>query len=391
MLPHLEPGAEPHPGHAYAYDLLAMAQVNLVEQIADGVRWARNSWLAAGGATRVLRPAAAVQQTRAVDKHDSSATRMSEASLVWHYTTLEILQMILESGTLLATEVGYQNDSREPETANEAIGEALQSLLHDALYERFARSALAWLRTYRNSFGFLGENVGSLVSDSRFIFCASTDPDNLYAWRTYAGGSRTGCAIGLDPETPLSLIASSPQSPTISGWTKVIYEREDLLRFAVEKLRHLGDAWNSDMAAYDDGSGVLISDLAATRAEIAAVAKHGSFRDERETRLTVSDASGAVVFTSGASGPRPRVRLAAAEKWGGSTAEPQARLPIRAVILAPDAREQAVTTAQWLLYANGYPLDPEYDVDEAGAEPVLYKNHANVVTITRSKHPYRQV
>lgn len=49
-------------------------------------------------------------------------------NLVWHYTTLEALQSILATNTLLATEVSYQNDPREPDTGVELVVEALSLL-----------------------------------------------------------------------------------------------------------------------------------------------------------------------------------------------------------------------------------------------------------------------
>lgn len=333
--------------------------------------------------------------------------------LVWHYTTLESLQLILQSGALLATEVSYQNDPREPETAVEAIEEALHELGKDAIYASFSRDALYWNRQLRENAGFLGGRVGELVNSSRFIFCASTDPDSLYAWRTYSAASRTGCAIGLDPDWPLGMIGDSAEgrSVNIAQWSEVIYDSTRLLQFSIDRLRAVGDAWNRESLRDDEWVaeqeakgipdhlvernsypfGILVLDLPKALAEITAVAKHGSFQDERETRVTVSDAAFGVVFTPGANGPRPRVRLAASPQWGDVMGAPTGRLPIRALVLAPDAGREALVTAQWLLYANKYPLDPLPEIDEDGPEPVMYFDDSQTVGIFRSAHPYRRV
>ena len=41
--------------------------------------------------------------------------------LVWQDTTLDTLQLISQGRTLSATEVSYQNDPREPQTAIDLI------------------------------------------------------------------------------------------------------------------------------------------------------------------------------------------------------------------------------------------------------------------------------
>jgi hypothetical protein len=333
--------------------------------------------------------------------------------LVWHYTTLEALQLILESGTFLATEVGYQNDPREPETANAVIEETLRALSAEPEYAAFSRSALQWFGTYRDNNGFLYGRSGALINESRFIFCASTDPDNLYAWRTYAGASRTGCAIGLDPSVPFGLVGDPRVAASVeySRWSDVIYEPRELSLIAAEKLRAVGTLWNRERADdladvqrqerqgvaehkidhRDYAFGVLVSDFSKATSEITAVAKHASYADEHETRLTASNSAHAVVFSPGAAGPRPRVRIASSRHWGEVLASPRGRLPIRGIVLAPDAGRQAATTAQWLLYASDYPLDPVPEIDESGPEPFLYHDASDVVSIYRSAHPYRQV
>jgi hypothetical protein len=338
---------------------------------------------------------------------------LRDSGLVWHYTTLETLQYILESGALLATEVSYQNDPREPDTGRDAVRAALEQLRSYPVYEVFSREALRWHKEWDDHFGFIGGRSGELVGRSRFIFCASSDPDNLYAWRTYAGAGRTGCVIGLDPAKPLGLLdeRGSATSVELSQWSDVIYEPDELLRFSIGKLKAVGDAWNAerqhDMADVqaqeargisnerlqnpDTAFVVLLKDFARATAEITAVGKHQSFRDEHETRITVSGTNSGIVFSPGVDGPRPRVRLVTSSRWGEVLKTAASPLPIRALILAPDARTNALTTAQWLLHANGYPLDPVFGIDESGPIPYLSADSTGTVDIYRSSHPYRNV
>lgn len=343
----------------------------------------------------------------------SRITDFRARELAWHYTTLESLQLILESRSLLATEVSYQNDPREPETANDAIRSALRQIADDPEYTSFAKSAELWHEDWFRRNGFIAGKSGELIGTSRFIFCASSDPDNLYAWRTYAAGSRTGCAIGLDPLVPLGFVTRSRTQSygESTQWKSVVYDETELVLKAVELLTKVGDRWNSEndadmrdvrdqeargvpseeLQSPDNAFGVLITDFSKVTSEITAIAKHGSFKDELEMRVTISGAESGVVFSPGASGPRPRVRLATASSWGQALESAQSRLPIRAVVLAPSATREAATTAQWLLYANGYPLDPVFTIDESGKEPVMYDDSSETVELAQSEHPYRDV
>lgn len=365
----------------------------------------RNMWTVAKTSMPTYDPQMAHPQITPIEK-------LRSENLVWHYTTLEILQLILESNTLLATEVSYQNDPREPTTASEAIEDGLRHLATLPSYSSFAKAAIRWFNDYRSANGFIGGHSGELIGLSRFVFCASTDPDNLYAWRTYSAGSRAGCAIGLDPNEPFGVVGENTGRTAVemSRWSTVIYDRSTLSKFAVDKLTSVADEWNNenkldqkeaeeqkaegipDNQIVTHGSfGVLIREFSQVVAEVAAVAKHPSFSDEKETRLTSSNPAKGIVFSPGSNGPRPRVKLAASGQWGDVLTRANEPLPIRAIVLAPDAHNQAATTAHWLLYANDYPIDPVPEIDESGPVPFLYNDSSRTVTVYRSEHPYRNV
>lgn len=346
----------------------------------------------------------------------SSIDALKARNLVWHYTTLDALQLILDSGTLMATEVSYQNDPLEPETANDAIKGALQQLGKKTEYAAFARAALKWRQGWQDQHGFIAGNEGLLTGNSRFILCASTDPDNLYAWRTYASASRTGCAIGLDAAAPLGLLDHRAKGghPSFTPWSSVEYDPEGLLKVSVAKLKVVGNQWNQEHQRDNQGAwaqsragisddhidhtdyafAVLLAELDEATAEITAIAKHSSFRNEHETRVTISGGAFAVDFSPGRMGPRPRVRLTSTEKWGDvvrKSATPLPLLPIRSIMLAPNAGPQAATTTQWLLHGSGYPIDPVQDIDETGSVPILRRDASRMIEIFRSAHPYRDV
>lgn len=59
--------------------------------------------------------------------------------LVWHYTTLDTLALILQNNFLLATGVSFQNDIRETSTADAVFREVLESMAVDDSHSHFTR------------------------------------------------------------------------------------------------------------------------------------------------------------------------------------------------------------------------------------------------------------
>jgi hypothetical protein len=320
--------------------------------------------------------------------------------LVWHYTTLDTLGLILQNNYLLATEVSFQNDIRETSTADAAFREALEALSFDDRYMLFAREALQYLDREDTWQPTLTSVSHELTRNARFILCASDDPDSLYAWRTYAQGG-IGCAIGLDPKVQLGVVdpGPNPGPRRVRHWRQVVYQPARVREAAHRGLRNLGEQW---LAARDGGRSeqdadeafaVIVRHLTEVRSDVRSRAKDPAFSDEHEQRVTVETVSyRALLTTSSSMGPRPHVRLVASEngRWGeicerGDTAP---KLPIRAVRLGPDAPDSASAGTQWLLLANGYLLDPDY-ADDDDPDPFTPQTWANSVVIDHSMHPYR--
>jgi hypothetical protein len=324
----------------------------------------------------------------------------TEGELVWHYTTLDTLTLILQGNSLLATEVSFQNDIRETSTADAAFREALGSMTDDETYGLFAGHARRYLEGEGAWASSLGLPSRELEHDARFILCASNDPDSLYAWRTYSGGG-IGCAIGLDPKVPLGIVdPDDNHSPRrIRHWRHVIYQPSKVREAAKQALRKLGDRWN-EAHVYDvaeEGSneafGLLVAHLTEARADVRSRAKDPSFSDEHEQRVTVESFSRQALLTTPSSmGPRPHVRLVTSpdNKWGTAVKDAAAspKLPIRAVRLGPDAPQSATAATQWLLLANEYEIDPGY-VDDGAPPPWMRQTWGETVVLDRSAHPYR--
>lgn len=337
------------------------------------------------------------------DRVDFNAAReraRTQGELVWHYTTLDTLALILQGNFLLATEVSFQNDIRETLTADAAFKETLKALTSDDRYGPFARQALRFLNdedSWDLSFGLVSLK---LTRNARFILCASNDPDSLYAWRTYSNGG-IGCAIGLDPKVSLGIVDPdpSPMPRRIRHWRHVVYRPSKVRLAAEQALSKLGDRWIAACArdaaeeGRQDAFGLVVSHLAEARADVRSRAKDVAFSDEHEQRVTVESFSTKALLTTPSSmGPRPHVRLvtSANGKWGEplESASAAPKLPIRAIRLGPDAPESAEAATQWLLLANGYEIDPLL-VDDSGPAPYTRQTWEETVILDRSAHPYR--
>lgn len=330
------------------------------------------------------------------------ATRRAKrdsGSLVWHYTTLDTLALILKSGHLLATEVSFLNDIRETRTADEVFGEALDGLDNGDNAE-FIHGVATMLQDIDSGQADDGGADAELLASARFVLCASLEGDSLYAWRTYSNAG--GCAIGLDPRSPLSVVTSEGEpAPAVNPWSPVIYERAELLAEAYDELKLLAADWHFEQSKADDdgfvsgGFDLFTHRAPRVRSALRARAKDPAFREENEVRMTVEPwKTSSIITTSSSMGPRPHLRLAAANTWHKGVAESAepALLPIRAIRLGPGAPEAADKGLRWLLRAHGYPLDPDpitqFDGDPQG-DGRLDPDWSKTVIIDRSRRPYR--
>ena len=321
--------------------------------------------------------------------------------LMWHYTTLEALDAILTSNSLMATEVSYLNDISETQTADDAFDTALDQL-SDA-HPSFVVNARQVMAVLDDGGPFRGGEEQRLLAKARFILCASDDGDSLYAWRTYGD-----CAIGLDPHGPLGLITeANHRSADVHQWVPVEYD-EDVLRAGIlDELRTHAESWDgasTDDSSWDGGSTrfhIEWMELPPTRSRLRARAKNASFADEREHRVTIepNDLKGIFTTPSGM-GPRPRVRLRSAHEWGAgiSQSAPAPNLPIRAIRLGPGASDSTIDGLRWMLLSHGYSIDA--GAIEAGtyaapegreALPAYEDDWSETVIVSRSARPYRRL
>lgn len=316
--------------------------------------------------------------------------------LVWHYTSLGALISILTSNTLMATEVTFQNDPYEERSAHKAMKTLLDSIGDEKDLKGFPRGALS-IFEYMQVGDPYDLNADRLLAASRFILCASVNGDSLYAWRTYGSVGSIGCAIGLDRSAPLGIV-KSPAPVVTDPWQNVTYSEDALTEELAPRVRQLAEHWKREASSGQDGDpqGVLLDRIGPLWADVRSRAKHTSYKDEEEARVTiVAPRRESVNFCDGRFGPRPHVLLGAADTWGAASPGTE-RLPIRAVRLGPDAPESAIDSVRWLLAMNDYVIDGELDwgewEDEWGVRQMGDRlDKSGMVRIERSVHAYRNV
>lgn len=323
--------------------------------------------------------------------------------LVWHYTSLGVLQRILENGSFYATEVNFQNDITETQTADDAFAAALAELEAIEEHAAYVRSIRGMFKiwdgepdTFTSVYSARRDN---LTNDARFIFCASQEPDHLYAWRTYGSKTDIGCAIGILPSARFDVAGGGSQA-RVAKWQKVIYDRDALVELAKDRILKKKAVWEGERERGPGHEGMypLYLDIEFVRTLLRARGKDASFVDEHEQRITVVDARDdtKIVTTTSAMGPRPHVELVPRIR---EKDDADVTLPIRAIRLGPDAPQSAVKATEWLLHANGYPLDPVAELSYPGlgeGEPIDQDtividepDWGPVVLVDRSRLPYR--
>lgn len=321
---------------------------------------------------------------------------IDDPNLVWHYTSLSALIPILKNNSLLATEVNFQNDPHEERAATNLLQKLLLKVGEQDGLNDFPHAATSILRGMEalSPWDF---NADRLLRNARFVLCASLNGDSLYAWRTYGSVGSVGCAIGLDRTRPLGVIGSI-SSDEVTPWRDVLYFTDDLDSDLLAAFTKFGEEWKDAERplGQSNQTGILIDGLSKLWPEVRARAKHVSYRDEEEARVTVVAPHSTVVdFKDGRFGPRPHVRLGASNEWGTRSLGTDP-LPIRSVRLGPDAPDAAFDSVKWLLAMNGYTVDGEFEhfeqEDEDGnVEYAERFDESRAISIRPSKHAYRDV
>lgn len=281
--------------------------------------------------------------------------------LVWHYTNAPGLIAILSTHTLWSTSAQFLNDAGEVELAVELLEAELMK--RASAGEDFYRQAAALIEQ--------GGRDHAISPSLFFVLSAAGGWDLLAMWRNY-GGQGESYAIGLDPGSPLAVLAASADTGVTSvrhrAWTPVRYSAEDQAALVdavfddlpdeISRAISLAAAGATRSEVLEDAAG-LLDDME----QALLLIKHEGFTDERETRHSTvlyrgpDDGPlppGLVRYRATAYGMAPYLCLTVGD-GAGPVRTDASPLPIRAVAMSPSANGQAaVGSLLDLMAEHGY-------------------------------------
>lgn len=228
--------------------------------------------------------------------------------LLHHYTCIENLDPILESGGLLAKDYRETNDSKEMGTLDQKIYELCSPHAERHLIEYMDKMNLEFTQSFSSYLNIIKEDIGifykttisSIPNKPHLIcFCGHSKPHHrsnglLTMWRSYGG--KTGIALGFDTRKMID------STEVLIRERKHWYMYFDEVGYgpdATQTIDRLNDfpelpelytktiiqtlAENPDFNKKYYGENLFKFFI------INAAAKHEDFEDERETRLIIGE------------------------------------------------------------------------------------------------------
>jgi len=223
--------------------------------------------------------------------------KQSPPPVLWHYTTLEGLQGIVQEEAIWATDVSQLNDSRE--------------FLHSIdLFKEVIEQRMKVLQCGTKLDSLIGTQAHSLFEDvytlknyQVFVSSFSISEDQLSQWRAY-GATAKGVSIGFDLrraqfiESSLTSDVFAPCIYSRSRQIDVINAWFDSYRGIVQKVfeahgKTKGDP-SKDIAEdlldlYGPELSIELIQSMMDGGRLCALLKHESFAEEREWRLVISE------------------------------------------------------------------------------------------------------
>jgi hypothetical protein len=200
--------------------------------------------------------------------------------VLYHYTSMEVLERITSAGAVWASDIDFLNDSSEYVNAKAFIKEELEKrTVHDDVLKDLVSSQV-------------GQMYHELDHPDVFVTSFSKDGDSLPQWRGYCP-TGLGVAIGFNPwalkvgELGLSPVAvlSSKEDPIAMNLLQCVYtEKQKLTLIGAHIENYLRKARREAPSRDPFGSGML---LRALTDFCCPLFKDESFQEEREWRLTV--------------------------------------------------------------------------------------------------------
>lgn len=198
--------------------------------------------------------------------------------LLYHYTSLEALTKIVESGCLYATDVQFFSDASERKhTADILRGQIARQKGVRSSNSTMLSQLLVWV-SERLTRGHM-----------QFVASFSTDGNLLSQWRSYCPQGK-GVSIGFRPEVIIQ--AARAQEFHIG---KCIYDggrQQELAKSILSKIEEAAErlAENTDTSKRHPSQSFhdVFEEVEGDLLRIAALIKHESFNEEKEWRVVSS-------------------------------------------------------------------------------------------------------
>ncbi|MGE4266418.1 MAG: DUF2971 domain-containing protein [Deferribacterales bacterium] len=214
-------------------------------------------------------------------------TPYNSNKVLYHYTSINTLNNILESRSLHLSNIHSMNDSTELFYGQNLI---LDTLENNKSKYFFAESLKDYFMKYNK------EDVAIRLKNKKensytfFVLSLTINPDNLTLWRLY-GDNCKGCSIGILSEN-IDDYSKHPKRDNQYNYSlskkmyKVIYEKRKQSQIVVNYLNSILNFQQENMFSEDD----LIQYyelISSSLNQIASVFKSKDYRDEREIRLII--------------------------------------------------------------------------------------------------------
>lgn len=201
------------------------------------------------------------------------------AGLVWHYTDEAGLRGILSSNRIWASPPESLNDSSELTYGIQLVRDLWNS--DKATFRPSDPGAGEYIDRV------LGEGWEELLRGSTFIACASSVPDMLSQWRSYAGPDGFSIGFRIDERVwfggPDRLVDGPMNARSLPYWFDVVYEPESQSELVRAFFDYLADLPPSSRAANALWSSRL------TLSPLPTLLKHPGFQEEKEMRWVGDD------------------------------------------------------------------------------------------------------
>jgi hypothetical protein len=200
---------------------------------------------------------------------------------LYHYTSMDALQKIIERGSVWATDIHYLNDSSEYTNAKEFVKKLLSERLADD--ESLRTRVLPEI-----------EQLQQKQDEDIFVASFSEAGDSLPQWRGYCGNG-LGVSIGFIPWSITTGILEEPEGKKYHRGSdetpdcrllKCVYTEKDKARLINENIESYLDAVQGKHHSISAKSSGRF--LASVLNLCGPLFKNGSFAEEKEWRYVVA-------------------------------------------------------------------------------------------------------